>query len=471
MDIELLGRQNPWWVEEGAIDADPFIEEFDSSPFKWHPPYLDSLNLDEDLVYVVFGPRQIGKTTSFKLLIRNLLRGRKIRPRSILYFNAEEVTPQNPQRLAELIDSYLSWVRAQQTSRLYVLLDEATYIRDWQRGIKILADKGRLRGVTLLATGSHAMGLRRGAERLPGRRGRGMGLDIALLPLNFREYVSTVREELRDKLPQFPGWELRTLLSTAREASLIGTPVASAFESYLRTGGFPRAVRDFVSLREIRPDVYRVYRDGFVGDLGRMGRREPLFRELAQWIIQRRENPFEWSDAARETYVGTHPTVREYVEDSEAAFVWDVFYRLRDMGNPFRAPRSPKRVYFKDPFIFHAVRSWVLGYQNPYRAEEEFLKEPTNYAYLVESLVASHLRRLWRENVFYWRDGGEMDFVVFENGKRRALVEVKYQSKITSENARVLHKWGGGIVLTRNTLNLRERTLYLPVHYFLSLLG
>jgi len=202
-----------------------------------------------------------------------------------------------------------------------------------------------------------------------------------------------------------------------------------------------------------------------------MGRRESLFKELVLWIMMRRENPFEWSDAARETYIGTHPTVREYVEDAEAAFVWDVFYKIREMGKAFRAPRSPKKVYFKDPFIFHALRAWVLGYQDPYRAAEEFLEDPNNLGYFVENLVASHLRRIWGEDVYYWKNGGEIDFVLFKNGEKEALVEVKYQTKVSSHNAKVLNRWGGGVMLTRSTLAVEGKVLFVPVQYFLILFG
>lgn len=174
---------------------------------------------------------------------------------------------------------------------------------------------------------------------------------------------------------------------------------------YPRTGGFPRSIRDEAEHGRVKQDVYKLYRDAFVGDLDRLGRRESLLRELVQWLINRRENPFDWSDAARETQLGTHPTVREYVEDAEAAFLWEVLYKSKSLGEALRAPRSSKRVYFAEPFSFHCFRSWVFGYDNAWRATEEFLADPNNLGYLVESMVASHLRRTFGERIFYWRNG------------------------------------------------------------------
>ncbi|MFQ6092682.1 MAG: AAA family ATPase [bacterium] len=260
---------------------------------KWYPGLLHSFNLAEDLVYIVLGPRQVGKTTLFKLLVRKLLSESGVFPRCILYLNCEELGSQTPQELSEHIESYINWVRTQSNHRLYVMMDEATYVKDWERSVKIVADRGLLKGVTLIATGSHAAGLRRGAERLPGRRGRGEDLDLALLPLSFREYLVARKPELKDKLPQFPGWGLNALFTAAQEVSLYRDSISPLFEVYFRTGGFPRSMRDEVSSGHVKQDVYKLYKDAFVGDLIRLGRRESLFRELAQWIINHRSLFFD----------------------------------------------------------------------------------------------------------------------------------------------------------------------------------
>ena len=423
-------------------------------------------------MYILLGPRQVGKTTFFKLLLRKLLSDEGVHPRRLLYLNCEEIGSQTPQELAEGIESYVGWARPRFSDRLYVLLDEATYVRDWERGIKIVADRGSLRGITLMATGSHAAGLRRGAERLPGRRGRGKSLDILLLPLSFREFIAAKNPDVAQKLPAFSKWDLDALFGAAREVSLHREVLIPLFETYLSTGGFPRSVLDEASTGVVKPDTYKLYRDALVGDLTRLGRRESLFRELAQWIINHRENPFEWSSPAKETYVGTHPTVREYVEDAEAAFVWDVFYKVKNIGQPLRAPRSPKKVYFKDPFGFHTIRTWVFGYAHPWKASREFLSDPTNVGYMVESIAASHLRRCFGDAIFYWRNGGEIDFVVFREGSREILIEVKYQRRIVPENTKALVKWGGGVLLTRNLLSFdaQRNLLALPLPYLLALL-
>ncbi len=472
MNIEILRRQNPWWTETAMVNDDPYLAEYDQAIVKWEPPPLHALKLDRDLIYILLGPRQVGKTTFFKLLTRHLILEKNVHPRTILYLNCEALGPQTPQELAERLRDYILWAKAFSKDRLYILLDEATYLKDWERGIKIVADEGKLKKTTLIATGSHAAGIRKGGERLPGRRGRDERLDLTLLPLSFRNFLMARNPALENKLPVLEKWNQKALFAAAQEIALWADQIGSYFPIYLRTGGFPRSIRDEAEYGRVKQDVYKLYRDAFIGDLARIGRRESLLRELAQWLINRRENPFDWSDAARETQLGTHPTVREYVEDAEAAFLWEVFYKSKSLGESLRAPRSSKRVYFADPFSFHCFRSWVFGYDNAWRATEEFLADPNNLGYLVESIIASHLRRTFGERIFYWRNGQEIDFVIFQEEKRSALIEVKYQAKINPDNAKALVQQGGGILLTKNHLAFspEKKTLAVPVHYFLAML-
>jgi len=91
---------------------------------------------------------------------------------------------------------------------------------------------------------------------------------------------------------------------------------------------------------------------------------------------------------------------------------------------------------------------------------------------LIESLVASHLHPRFGARIFYWRNGQEIDFVVFREEKRAALIEVKYQNKINPDNAKALVQQGGGILLTKNQLlyNAEKNVLAIPAPYFLALL-
>ena len=53
------------------------------------------------------------------------------------------------------------------------MLDEITAVKDWTRAVKYLVDAGALENIYLLLTGSSTVEIKRGYERMPGRRGHG----------------------------------------------------------------------------------------------------------------------------------------------------------------------------------------------------------------------------------------------------------------------------------------------------------
>ncbi len=470
MSIERIGRQNPWWGDIETIKNDPHIIAFNASPLKWYPNFLSRIRLKQDLIYALRGPRQVGKTTLIKNLIQRLLQEEKVNPRRVVYLDCERLGAKNHQELTQVIEDYINWVKLSEKGRIYLFIDEVTFIRNWEIGIKVLADAGLLKDVFVMVTGSHSIDIKRGTERLPGRRGRLGGLDLLLLPMTFREYLFTTFPDMKRKIPKIRGFTPKELIPAVQEASIFSDKVFSLFENYLRTGGFPISAVEGYKTGVIPIYVFDIYKDAIVGDLQRMGRKESLFKDLLIWLFNRRENPFDWSIAAREAGIGKHDTVREYIEDAECAFVWSLFYKAKSLGESVRALRSPKRLYFNDPFIFHSLRAWSLGYTNPWAATTQFLQDPYNLGFLTENIVGAHLRRFFLET-FYWRNGGEIDFLIFKQGRRVASIEVKYQTRVSAENEKALSSAGGGIILTKDAINLKSKDiLQIPVALFLSLL-
>ena len=71
--LDRLRELNPWWSDAQAIQRDRHLRALASSPFQRPILLLDQLQLDAPIVYTLRGPRQVGKTTTVKLLIRKLL--------------------------------------------------------------------------------------------------------------------------------------------------------------------------------------------------------------------------------------------------------------------------------------------------------------------------------------------------------------------------------------------------------------
>lgn len=71
--LDRLRELNPWWTDPQAIRRDRHLRQLEASPFQRPVPLLHQLQLNVPIVYTLRGPRQVGKTTTAKLLIRHLL--------------------------------------------------------------------------------------------------------------------------------------------------------------------------------------------------------------------------------------------------------------------------------------------------------------------------------------------------------------------------------------------------------------
>ena len=89
VDIELLKEQNPWWIAKEKIKDDVNLEKLKSVKYKWYPEILHSFNMEKDVIYTLRGSRQVGKTTSLKLLIKKLLR--KTQKGNIFYCTCNKI--------------------------------------------------------------------------------------------------------------------------------------------------------------------------------------------------------------------------------------------------------------------------------------------------------------------------------------------------------------------------------------------
>lgn len=161
--IELI-EQNPWWRKPNSILKDKYILALEKSKVRWEPRLKYKFELNTDAVYTLRGPRQVGKTTLLKDLIRYLIEV-GISPRNIFYYTCDLLD--NPKALAEVISSYLDSVRPSKDTRVYLLIDEVSSVKDWQKAVKHLVDLGKLASTTLILTGSHTLDIKKASEKLP----------------------------------------------------------------------------------------------------------------------------------------------------------------------------------------------------------------------------------------------------------------------------------------------------------------
>lgn len=457
ISFQLLQQHNPWWFREELILDDEKIVDFERESYQYIPPVMAEYPEDRDAILTLRGPRQIGKSTSMKLLIRRLLLEFKVPKKHVFYFSLDRIEDFN--QLYELIDCYLRNLRPGNKQRLYIFLDEISFVRKWQRGVKALADEGKLKNVTLLLTGSNLIDIYKGAERLPGRRGKISKIDFEQLPMTFAEFIHLIE----------PGIEATDINSLMYNKDLL----LRRFKEYLITGGFPLSVNSFFSGNNIPSYVYQLYLSWIEGDIGRAGKLERNLYQIMSRILANMCTGVSWYGLSRESGIASHATVQEYIEILERMYVLRSVPFI-DLSTKLPMYRKNKKLYFQDPLIFHCFSGKNFGIADNFFTEcKRFLNDPVSESKLVESVVGMHIFRHYR-NLFYWQGRKEIDFVAIKDSKLN-FFEVKYQEKVSAGEFRwftkISTKKDRLNIITKQDFEKHQSICLIPVPIFLIQLG
>jgi len=477
--IDQFARQNRWWGDPAAIDQDRHIRRLRESRRPWEGPL--TFRFDRDAVYTLRGPRQVGKSTVLKRQIAALLAG-GWPARRLLYLDVELAGLETARDLVATVREFLDVERTSAVGhqhRLAIFLDEVTRVRGWAGAVRGLVDNDELRGVTLVATGSHTTDLRQGGERLPGRRGGGSELDLELLPLSFRQYVELVDPALVLP-PTVASFEPDALRGGRRDRDVLRPRLAALLERYLMTGGFLSALNDEAIHGGVLAETFEAYREAVAGEFTRAGLREAYLREVVDWLARHLGRELDYRGVAADTDIGSKDTARHYLDHLVETYTALLLHRASSLGAPTPGFRSPKKLLPLDPLFWHLILAWAANDPDPWPAVVDTLARPDDTGHLVESVVLVHLRRAFGDRVFFWRDRDrELDIVVAPPGApgRRAseqamLGEVKYQRRVDEADARVLAALGGGTLVTRTLEgDLADVAVYaLPAAEALALL-
>jgi predicted AAA+ superfamily ATPase len=355
---------------------------------RWVPDEVELVSLKPFCLNFVSGPRQVGKTTMLKLLINRLLR--HMEPRAILYLSCDEYS--SFEELGKDLDTYLRAKTALGVKTSYIFLDEVTFVEEWWRAVKARIDDGSLLGSSVTVTGSAGMELLKQREMFPGRRG--VGKDIVMLPLSFPSYLAKVMQ-IKPMVSQ----RLSEAGKAVEANKLYGEKLAQSFVTYLETGGFPLAIKERSEYGKIGEESRRALLDGLRGDWLKAGKSESTVKEVVSYLLGARAAPISWLSIAKDTSIASPNTARSYVDILEKLMTVTVLNFIDPTGRVVY--RKNRKVHFIDPFV--------------HRTLAEYCGLRVDEGALVEGVVASHLAR--RYKVGYWRNGGEVDCLVVDDGE------------------------------------------------------
>ena len=430
MDIRFLPHNSHLEAPGEFSKFDPQLRRLRSLPLVHRSAMIDEIPVETPGVYTITGGRQIGKTTLVKQWMEHLL-NRGVMPSAIRYMTGELLDDRHSlvrtatEALSEMPDA----------STLYLAMDEITYVKDWEKGVKFLVDAGLLDRVVLVLTGSDTSILKEMRILLPGRRGKAEKHDFHMYPLSFREYV-----ELKD----------HDLIARIEKAEPVAekdmTELFEKFENYLIHGGFLTAINDFASDGNIAPSTLATYSDWIRGDVIKRNRRENYLREILDAVLKRHGSQATYNALAKDLSIDHPKTVSDYIE---LLVSMDAVYICAALNeNKLEAsPKKAKKIMFGDPFIFHAVHAWLKPSLNPY--EERLLpvvSDPKKAGSLVESTVITHYRRYFSS--YYIKAEGEVDLAYVEKG-RFYPVEIKWTGQLRPKNLKQVAKYENSKILTR----------------------
>lgn len=435
MDTRFLPHNTHLEKPEAFIKQDPHLKQLNKQALVHRSQLLNQMPRYISGIYTLSGGRQTGKTTLLKQWMAELLESR-VAPNSIAYMTGELVGDHHS--LIRLVTDLLTEMPDKDLK--FIFLDEATYIKDWDKGVKYLADAGMLENTVLVITGSDMVIIKEARMRFPGRRGISEKVDFHLYPLSFFEYMKLSKRISHDEI------DLLTITHELPRLELLDR-LFEEFDSYLAHGGFLTAINDMAMHQRILPATFSTYSDWIRGDVLKRNKQEHYLLEILQAIVKRYGSQITWNALAHDLSIDHPKTIADYVAllvSMDATFVQSALLEDKLAASPKKA----KKLMFADPFIFHAVNAWVKPCEDPFNEQlKPTLSNADWSAKLVEACVTTHYRRIFP--TYYIKSKGEVD-IAYVDKNQFWPVEVKWSGQLRPKQLKQITKYPNGLILTKS---------------------
>lgn len=358
--------------------------------------------------------------------------------------------------LAPVIEAYFGlYPEKQGKETVYCFFDEIQAIPNWEPFIDRLM---RTEKCAVYLTGSSARMLSK--EIATQMRGRAISWEV--FPFSFREFLDS-----RGIGSKFP-------LSTRSSRT-----IASAFEEFWQTGGFPEVVAQpvtgdgggFEALSpQLRVKTHQEYLEAilFRDLVERHDISHPkALRDLAHRLLDNAGSLYTVSSLNNHLKSLGHKTYRELLNDYLAWFedAYFLFTVPSFDGSRTKRDTRPKKIYCVDHALVRSVSPRIL----------------VNSGHMLENLVFTALRRLTPEIYYYnTRSGGEVDFLsIMTDGGRRlvqvceSLADEKTRTREVRALSQAMEELGldEGVIVTRGKeplpADVSEGIRIVPVWKFL----
>lgn len=340
------------------------------------------LNTKETLI--LYGARQVGKTTIMKALMQNEIK------ENVFYLDLEfQHLVDMCNEGVERVYNYILDKGADKNKKIYLFLDEIQYLKDPTKFIKICHD--HYPTIKLIVSGSSTFEIKRKLKQsLVGRT-----ITFTIYPLTFEEFLEFKDKKYvlkEDNLPQ------------------INKELIPLAEEFIRYGGYPHIVlSENEELKETR--LFQIISTYIKKDIREIGNIRNIdgFNKLLQILAQQSGNVVNILELSN-TLDMKRETILEYLEILENTFI---IQRITPFHKNIRTEvsKNPK-VFVLDTGMIHLL--WL----------KQFPK--VIHGSVFETFVFLELLKIGKE-LHFWRTTNkqEVDFII--DDKELIAVEAKYQ--------------------------------------------
>ena len=419
---------------------------------------------------VLPGLRGVGKSVMIFQLYDYLLKEKNISPDNILYLSCDDLFKTLNCDIKKTVEVYIkNQFNASLRSlkeKIFVLIDEAQYDKDWALTGKIIYDKSR--NIFMIFTGSSAIHLEYNADAA--RRLE----KISIPPLNYTQHlklkynidVSQLSFSLKELI--FTGNINNAVEDEAKTNKILSNNLEynyNDWDFYFKYGGFPSSFEQN-SLKKVRRQLVEITERIITDDMPHMTTLNYNDQANANRILRyiAKQQPGELSNVNITNYLKTPlDTVNNILDFLEKTHV---LFHCEPYGGAAKKIKKPWKYFFATSSIRYALAK-KTGHSLIDTSEYEGL--------LIENLIASILFNLFNNDdsftVYY--DSNEkknVDFLIQDGFEYPIPIEVGWGEKKKSQIKYAMDKYNApyGIVVANNTNKIEkiDDVIYVPIKTF-----
>jgi uncharacterized protein len=443
-------RDSPWWSDESWVDRDRDLRAAQQSGLDYNPSPLAGMAADG--LYLLYGPRRVGKTVAVKRAIERLLT-QGVEPLRIVRVSVDGWKANRLGTLHEYV-TRVATTSIGPTTR-YWFIDEITSTQgEWWSIIKDLRDNTAFGDDCVVLTGSSNRNHDEAIKALAGRRGSAVDPDRCLLPMTFRDFCASTRA-LDRPIPTLRPDELQSDLARDVWRSLVPATddLAAAWQAYLEVGGYPKAVSDWRARNQVDASTWGALWDVVRGEAVTDQVNESAVAAVMSAVALRLTSTFAVRPTAQDLGM-RHETLERRIDALVQAFL---IWRCPAADTHGRADHGRQnKLYFLDPLVARLPELLVKA-------------APVDITHLNEQQLGVSLNT-WNERarsgsmrsgdwVTHYRSGqAEIDFVgrCSDTGERATPLDGKYISGTWKRDALSIRNstYGRGVLATRDVLSV-----------------